>query len=121
MDNIFTKLQHLAEEAKQYVNVKIDLVKLDVAEKVSGIIADSAAAIVSAIIFLFFLLFASIGLALFLSSIIGKPYAGFLIVGSAYLIIGLIIWYKRRSLIQLPIMNNIIRQLFDDNRKNGKD
>ena len=121
MDNIFTQLQQLAEEVKQYVNVKIDLVKLNLAERLSGIVANSAAAIISAVIFLFFVFFLSIGLALFLSSVIGKSYAGFLIVAGIYLIMGLFIWYRRESLIQMPIMNAIIRQLFDDNRKNGKD
>jgi len=120
MDNILTQLQHLAEEVKQYVNVRIDLVKVTFAEKASAIIANSVATIISVVIFLFFLFFASAGLALFLSSIIGKSYAGFLIVAGIYLAVGLVIWYSRAKLIQIPIMNSIIRQLFDDNRKNGK-
>jgi len=120
MENIFVQLQHLAEEAKEYVNVKIDLIKLNLAEKTSSIVADTAATLISAIIFLFFLFFASTGLALFLSSVIGKSYAGFLIVAGIYLIAGLVIWYSRAKLIQVPLMNAIIRQLFADNRENGK-
>ena len=121
MENIFAQLQHLAEEVKEYVNVRIDLVKLNVAEKASAMVADTAATVITAIIFLFFLFFASTGLALFLSAVIGKSYAGFLIVAGIYLIVGLIIWYARGRLIQMPIMNAIIRQLFANNRENGKD
>ena len=120
MEKIFSQLQHLAEEVKEYVNVRISLVKLNVAETASGIIANTAATIISAIIFLFFLFFASTGLALFLSSVIGNSYAGFLIVAGVYLVIGLIIWFRREKLIRIPVMNAIIRQMFSSNNENGK-
>ena len=117
MEKIFDHLQHLTEEMKEYVNVRIDLVKLNLAEKASSIAADTMAIFISAMIFLFFLFFASTGLALFLSGIIGKSYSGFLIVAGLYLILGLVIWFARGKLIQIPIMNSIIRQLFSNDRK----
>ncbi len=119
MDNIFAQLQHLVDEVKSYVNVRIDLVKVNLAETASKIIADTAATIISGLIFLFFLFFASTGLALFLSSVIGNAYSGFLIVAGIYLILGLVIWFSREKLIRMPVMNAIIRQLFA-NRENGK-
>ena len=72
---------------------------------------------ISVVIFLFFLFFASTGLALFLSATIGKSYSGFLIVAVLYLILGLIVWYGRAKLIQVPIMNSIIKRLFANERK----
>src|SRR6478609_7031951 len=99
MEKIFDHLQHLTEEVKEYVNVRIDLAKLNLAEKASKIAADTAAIFISAMIFLFFLFFASTGIALLLSSIIGKPYSGFLIVAGLYLVLGLVIWFAREKLI----------------------
>ena len=120
MENIFSQVQHLAEEIKAYVNVRIDLVKLTVAETASKMIADTAATIIAALIFLFFLFFASVGLALFLSSVIGNSYSGFLIVAGLYLILAFLIWILREKWIRLPVMNAIIRQLFSENGKHGK-
>ena len=119
MEKIFTQLQHLAEEVKEYVNVRISIVKLNVAETTSSILANATATIIVAVIFIFFLFFASTGLALFLSSVIGNSYAGFLIVAGVYLLLGLIIWYTRGKLIRIPIMNAIIKQMFAGNVNNG--
>jgi hypothetical protein len=119
MENIVSQLQHLADEVKSYVNVRIDLLKLNVAETASSIIANTMAKVISGIIFLFFLLFGSIALSLFLSSVIGNSYSGFLIVSGIYLALGLLIWYTRKKFIQTPIMNAIIRQLFSENGKRG--
>jgi hypothetical protein len=119
MENIISQLQHLADEVKSYVNVRIDLLKLNVAETASSIIANTMAKVISGIIFLFFLLFGSIALSLFLSSVIGNSYSGFLIVSGIYLALGLLIWYTRKKFIQAPIMNAIIRQLFSENGKGG--
>jgi hypothetical protein len=120
MENIFSQLQQLTEEVKEYVNVRISLVKLNVAETTSNIIANATAAIIAALIFLFFLFFASTGLALFLSAVIGNSYAGFLIVAGIYLVLGVVIWYTRGKLIRIPILNAIIRQMFASNGKDGK-
>ena len=121
MEKIFTQLQHLAEEVKEYVNVRISIVKLNVAETTSSILANATAAIIAAVIFLFFLFFASTGLALLLSSVIGNSYAGFLIVAGVYLVLGLIIWYTRGKLIRIPIVNALIKQMFANNANNGSD
>jgi hypothetical protein len=83
-------------------------------------VANTMATILSAVVFLFFLFFASMGLAFILSSWIGNMYSGFLIVAGIYLILGLVIWYSREKLIRIPIMNAIIRQLFENNGEDRK-
>jgi len=120
MENIISQVQHLAEELKAYVNLRIDLVKLTIAETASKMIADTAATIISGLVFLFVLFFASVGLALFLSSVIGNSYSGFLLVAGLYLILGFLIWFLREKWIRIPLMNAIIKQLFSENGKNGK-
>jgi hypothetical protein len=120
MENIFAHLQQLTEEVKEYVNIRISLVKLNIAEVASGLVANTMATLITAVIFLFFLFFASTGLALFLSALIGNLYAGFLIVAGLYLVVGLIIWFSRDRLLRMPIMNAIIRQLFGQENKHEK-
>ena len=112
MESTFARAEELAANIKEYVNSRIESVKLSVAEKTSGVIANVMAGIVVAAFFMLFVLFASIALAFGLGAWIGKTWAGFLIVAGLYFILALIIWAAREKIIRIPIMNAMIRQLF---------
>jgi len=112
MEKAFAKMEELAGTIKEYVNARIASVKLNTAEKISGVMANVLAALVVAVVFLFFIIFASIALALVLAGWMGSTWAGFLIVALLYLLIGVVVWMARGKLIRMPIMNAIIQQLF---------
>lgn len=112
MDNVIDKLEELSKNTHDYVNIRIEEVKFELAEKSSGLVANLVAGLTVAVMLLFFVLFASIALALSISNWLHTTWAGFLIVAFLYLFIGLLIWLSRRTLIQLPVMNSIIKQLF---------
>jgi hypothetical protein len=112
MDSVFSRVEELADNAKEYVNTRIESVKLDAAEKSSVLIANGVARVVVAIVFIFFIGLASIALSLVLGEWIGKLWAGFLAVACFYLLIGIIIWIAREKLIRVPVMNALIQQLF---------
>lgn len=112
MDNTFAKLEELAGNIKDYINARVDAIKLSAAEKVSWLIANLAAAFIAVFVFLLVLIFSGIALALVLGEWIGKTWAGFLLVAFAYLLFGIIIWKRRRKIIQLPVMNALIEQIF---------
>ena len=112
MKNVLAGIRELGGLIKEYVNTRIDAAKLSAAEKISLIISNLVAGAIVAIVFLFFLFFASIAGAYALSDWIGKPYSGFLIVAGIYLFFGILTWKGRERMIRIPVMNNIIRQLF---------
>ncbi len=114
MEKAFAQAEELADTVKEYVNTRIESIKLNTVEKGSGIIATIIAGLLVAAIFLFFLVFCSIAVALVLGDWIGKPWAGFLLVAFLYLVTGIIIWFARVKIIQLPIMNALIKQFFSD-------
>jgi hypothetical protein len=111
MKDTFEKVEGLTDHLKEYINTRIELAKLHLAEKASLVISDLIAFFIVAILFLLVLVFGSIAGAWALSSWIGKPYAGFLIVAGLYLLLGLIVWVSRSRFIRFPIMNALIRQL----------
>ena len=121
MEKTFARVEELADTIKEYVNTRIESAKLTVAEKSSAVISNVLAGIVVALVFLFFILFASIALSVGLGEWIGKTWAGFLIVGGLYLLIGMIVWFARGKMIRLPIMNAIIRQLFRNDEQSEDD
>jgi uncharacterized membrane protein YcjF (UPF0283 family) len=110
MEDTFTKAEELVSEVKEYINIKLDALKLTVAEKISRIAAVIIAGAVVAVAVLFFVIFLSISLAYLLGEIFGSVWLGFLTVAGLYLLIGLIIWSGKRKMIQIPIMNSILAQ-----------
>ena len=117
MEKIFAKVEELADNIKDYVDTRIDVAKLTAAEKGSAVIAHAVAGIIAAVVFLFFMAFASVALSLFLGEWIGQGWAGFLIVAGLYLVIAIIIWLARGKLIRGPIMNALIHQLFSNEQE----
>jgi hypothetical protein len=113
MENMFTKIEELISHIKEYADNRITNVKLSIAEKTSKLIAGLLAAIVVIFVLFFFVVFASIGLAYILSAWIGKMYAGFFIVAGLYLLAGIIIWIGKEKILRLPIMNAMIKKMFD--------
>lgn len=112
MEKTFAKVEELVGNVKEYVNTRIESVKFNAAEKSSIVIANVVAGLVAAVVFIFFLGFASIALAFWLSNLIGSPWSGFLIVSGFYLLTGIIIWFGRGKFIRMPVMNALISQLF---------
>lgn len=112
MEKTFAKVEELAGTIKDYVNARIEAVKLNAAEKSSVVISNLIAGLVVAFVLLLFIVMGSIALAFGLGEWIGKTWAGFLIVAFIYLLIGIIVWIARVRIIRLPVMNAIIKQLF---------
>lgn len=117
MERTFAKAEELADNIKEYVNARIDAIKLQVADKVSAIIANILAGMILAFVFIFFLILLSISLSLLIGAWIGKMWLGFLIVALVYLLVGIIVWTARGKIIRLPIMNAIIQQLFKNDEE----
>lgn len=122
MSETFKKVEGLTDHVKEYITTKVELAKLRFAEKTSLTIGNLIASIVVAVLFLFVLLFGSIAGAWALSDWIGKNYAGFLIVAGFYLLVAIIVWFARHSLIRFPVMNAIIKMLHkkDDDDQNDE-
>jgi hypothetical protein len=114
MEDTFAKAEELAGHVKEYIHNRMDAVKLDTAEKTSKVTAIVIAAITVAVFIFSFLFFASVALAFVFSRVTGSLAWGFLIVGGIHLFIGIIIWLLKDRIIQLPIMNALLRQLFTD-------
>ncbi|MBY0479637.1 MAG: phage holin family protein [Chitinophagaceae bacterium] len=117
MKETFAKAEELAEHLKEYINNRMDEVKLSTAEKTSGL---AAAVIAGAVVFFFFMsfiFFASIALAFVFTKITGELYWGFLITGGFYLIMALLIWILKERLLQLPLMNALLKQFYTENEE----
>jgi hypothetical protein len=94
----FFKLESLVENLSGYVESKVELVKLEIREDVSRLLAKS---IVYAALMLFgflFLIFFSIGLAQYINTFFEVPYAGSWIIALIYAITFFVLLLFRKDI-----------------------
>jgi len=121
MKETLEKLEGLTDHVKEYVNTRVELTKLRIAEKTSLIIGDLIAGGIVILFFLLVLMFGSIAGAWALSDWIGTRYSGFLIVAGIYLLLGIIVWIARGRFIRFPVMNAIIKKLHQGDEEEEKE
>lgn len=122
MSEDFNKIESLLGQAKEYVNTRIAQLKLAVAEKLSKTIATVVAGLIAALVFFLFIVFTGIAAAIALGQWTGKMWLGFLIIAVVYLLLTIIVWKAKNRLLAIPIMNSIIKNLFDEEEeKDEKD
>lgn len=113
----FAKAEEAVSGIKEYVNNRITSFKLNMAEKTAGIVSGLLSVLIASTLFLLFIIFLSVGLALVFAKLTGELYWGFFIVAGLYLVKGIIIWNFREKLLKLPIVNMMVKQLFHNSEK----
>jgi hypothetical protein len=113
MSEEFKKVESLVERLREYVNTRIAQVKLSVAEKISKVAALVIALLMAALVFFLFLVLASIAGAIAIGQQLDNMWLGFLIMAGIILFICILIWILKDKLIRVPIMNMLVKALFD--------
>lgn len=112
MEQIFSKAEQLAEHLKEYANNRADQIKLSTSEKTAKLFSWIIALGVIVALVVFFILFAAVALSLYMGEVFGAVYWGFLFTGGVLLLMALLLWILRTQILQYPIMNALIKQLF---------
>ena len=121
MERVFAKTEELVDDVKEYVDVRIESAKRARAEKTSLVVANAAAGIAVVIALIFFAVFLAIGFSILIGEWIGKPWAGYMIMAAICLIKAAVIWAARKRIIQIPLMNALIKQLFSNSKQDEED
>ena len=117
MSEEFKKIESLVERLKEYVNTRVALAKLSVAEKISKVAALMISLLMSALIFFLFLVLASMAGAIAIGQQLNNMWLGFLIMAGIILFTGILLWTLKDKLIRLPIMNMLVKALFDKEKE----
>ncbi len=96
----------------QYVDLKLDYLKLDAIESFSEITSKLIIALFSIFIGIIFVTFLLFALAFFLGDVLGQNYWGFLIVSGIFLLLALLFISFRRVILENTIVNALISSLF---------
>ncbi|MEE1884509.1 phage holin family protein [Pedobacter flavus] len=100
----------LLNEAKEYLDNRIEYLRLVALEKVSRLFADLVTQVAFIISGILAFLFGSVTLAFFLSDILGSYTRGFGCVSLIYLFIAFIVFLTKDKYIEKSIVNTIIRK-----------
>ena len=109
-----SKFDSIIDNAEEYFKTRQSLSKLVLLQKSSTVAAGLFSYVVIFFFFFFVIVFASFALAYVISKYTGEMYIGFISVASLYLIAGLILFAKRKSVLEKPVINAMISNFFKD-------
>ncbi len=109
-----TQVEILIIHLKEFLKENFSLLVLNTYEKVSRVISGITSVLFLASLLVFILLFISIGLALWLGTLIHEPYAGFFIVGGVYLLAMIVFYLNREKWIRDPIIDGLLKNMTDE-------
>jgi len=105
-------INSIKKDIQEYIEVKVDLVRLHMTEQVSRIFSSAVNAAVIAYLLLFTLLFLSFAAGFFLGSLFNSNELGFLCVAGFYFLILIIFLLFRKQLIERPVIEAVIKLFF---------
>jgi Putative Actinobacterial Holin-X, holin superfamily III len=101
------------DQVKDYLNTRLAQLKLSFAEKTSKVVAVMIAVVMSALVFFLFLVLVSVAGAIAIGQWLENYWLGFLIIAGVILLAGFILWVSKDSWLRKPIMNALIKAMFD--------
>ncbi len=108
-----TGVEELYEKLKSYGETRFALIKLQLINKVSGFFSTLITTLIISVIMFVVILCISVGLALLIGSWLGNAYWGFFIISGIYIIIGLILYSSRGSLLKTPVSDKLIKEMIE--------
>ncbi len=111
MENSASTIENLVERIEQYTKTSFDLYKYTAIYKTAALFSSLAVKLVLFTVSLIATLLLTVALALWIGDILEKTAYGFLIMGSFYIFVGIVIFIFRKSWIEIRISNSIIDSL----------
>ena len=108
-----SSLEAFLESTQLYSKTTIELSKLKGLKATTNVLSVLVARLCLLITIILFFVIISIGIALWLSEQVGKPYYGFFILSGFYFVLVLLVYFFLHKLMEKPFSNLIISQALD--------
>ncbi|MGY3054882.1 hypothetical protein ACVWYG_003091 [Pedobacter sp. UYEF25] len=105
-------IEDLVADAKGYVTVRLEYLRLYAVEKAAKIVADLVTNLTVAISFILAFLFGSVTLALYLSTVLGSYTGGFGCVAIIYVLLAIAVFLTKDTFLEKAITNFAIKRYF---------
>ena len=112
-ENKDKSIEDLVDDAKGFLEARVEYTRLYLVEKVSKVFADLVTSTAVIVCFILAFLFGSVTLALYLSDLLGSYAGGFGCVSFFYILLAIIVYLTKDKYIEKAIINVAIRKYFD--------
>ncbi len=104
----------LMDDVEQFVKTNVELYILRGTGIATRVVSSLLASLVVwALVFIVLFMF-GMGLALYIGHLMGNMYSGFLLMGGAFALITIFVYFRRYKMIRKPLMNGLITQILKD-------
>jgi phosphoglycerol transferase MdoB-like AlkP superfamily enzyme len=111
MTDTATSIETLFEKAQDYSKTSLELLKLNAIAKSSDVTSTLMARLIIFMVVALSVMIMNIGIAFWISDMLGKDWYGFFIVGIFHAFVALLLFIFRHQWIKDPIHNAIIRKI----------
>jgi hypothetical protein len=115
MEESSNSLDQIITHAEDYLKTRQQLTQHIISEKVVVLTSTLVTSFVLFTVFVLAAFFASFGLAAWITRQANDPMLGYGLVGGGYLIIGLLMMIFRKSILKTPIMNAMVKNIYNEN------
>jgi hypothetical protein len=105
------RLDGIIAMAKDYVETRIDLIAINIQDKLTDILSTVFVIAVLWILGVFMLSLISVGVALSLSQYFKDPSIGFYLVGGFYLILCVVLYFNRNKWVRQPFITMLLTKI----------
>lgn len=112
------RLNTAIDDLKEYLNLRLRLIQLNLAEKISIALANLISSLIATVFFVLFFLFGSFALAYWIGTSLGSTALGFAIIAGIYFLFAVIILVFAKKSIRRNLTNSFISEFTDDNSNN---
>lgn len=109
-----SKIQQIFHHVENYISTTIELYKLKAYQKVAQIATTVITSVLMGFFGVLFLIFVSIGLAVYLGEVMGRMHYGFMIVAGIYLVLAIIVYALSKKVLKDKFNTMIVRKIFKD-------
>ena len=113
-------INDLKEDLLEYLEVKLDLIRLHTAENLSRIFSNVAAVLVIGYLLFFILLFVSFAAGFYIGSLLDSNELGFLCIAGFYTLLLILFLAFRKQIVERPTIQVIVKLLFPKFSENEK-
>lgn len=104
---------NLLESAGDYLETRLELLKLQTVSKSSEVTSSVVTSLVIVVLVSLAVFMLNVGLAVWIGEMLGKYHYGFFIVGGFYALLGLLLSINKKSWLKEPISNAIINKMLN--------
>jgi len=104
-------IESLVENAEIYTKTSVDLFKLEAIDKSADMLSSLVSTLIITFVVLCIALMVNIGAAVWLGELVGSSYCGFFIVAAFYIIVAIVLYTFRVSLLKTPFSNTFITHI----------